>query len=238
MRPALGRIAPPDDDHIRAYPLRLAAPAPTVCERQAPLRSDWRRFYNQGQTPRCVGFSTSEERSEATGRTFDANWLYDRCKERDGIPNEDGTFIRVAYDVLREVGPLPFGRAKPDKSLGVIRNEWATSVDQIRAAIASGRCVVVGTNWYDKMFIPRRRAHDVHFWLPDGDADLGPLAGGHAWLLNGVSDRYEAFTTPNSWGQSPRNWHAGDHGWPVTRAPYTLIERLLREDGEAVSVVD
>jgi len=93
----LGRIAPPDFEHVAKYPLRALAAPPVVCERRIPFASNWRVFYNQGQTSECVAFSSSEERSLATRGTFDPNWLYARCKERDGMPNQDGTLIRVAY---------------------------------------------------------------------------------------------------------------------------------------------
>jgi len=230
-QPKLGWIAPPDRAHEDKYPLRKLAAPPVVCERRISFKSLWRKFYNQGQTPECVAFSSSEERSLATRGTFDPNWLYARCKERDGMPNQDGTLLRVAYDVLRELGPKPVHASGPDLSKGVARNEWASSVDDIRVAIQNGASgVVMGSNWYDAMFDPIRRGG--HYWLPASDANLGSLAGGHAYLLDGVSDHLEAFTTPNSWGESDRSWHPGEAGWPVTLIPYSLIERLLAEDGE------
>ncbi len=236
---SLGRLVPSDFDHVDKYPMRRLAAPPAVCERTIGLSSTWRRIYDQGATSMCVGYSSSQERSLSERITFDPIWLYRQCKNRDSIPNEDGTYLRVAYDVLRDIGPVPIigGKAsQPDPALGVERNEWARSITDIRAAIQAGKVCVMGSNWYERMFEPVKRG--TMYWLPEGTADLGRLAGGHAYALNRVSDRYEAFGTPNSWGLSDRDWHPNERGWPVTMIPYSLIERLLAEDGECVLVID
>lgn len=232
---ALGRIEPPSFEHVDKYPALRMVDGPEVCERTLPLSSYWRRTYDQGQTPRCVGYSASQERSISERVTFDPDWLYAQCKLRDGYPG-DGTYLSVAYDVLREVGHKLRGRGEPDPRHGVDRFEWARNISEIRHAIQAGKSVVVGTNFYDRMFTPVRRGS--LYWLPKGNEHLGRNGGGHAYLLHRVSDRYEAFFTPNTWGQSDRDWNPGEEGWPVTAVPYSLMERLLSEHGEAVLVVD
>lgn len=57
VRP-LGRLVPPDDNHIRSYPMRRLAAPPDVCERTLSLSSRHRRFYDQGATSMCVGYSS------------------------------------------------------------------------------------------------------------------------------------------------------------------------------------
>jgi len=235
----LGRRAPQNWQHVEKYPALRMATGPAVCERTLPLSSRWRSVYDQHDTPRCVAYSVSQERSLSERFTFDADWLYAECKQRDGIPNLDGTYVSIAYDVLREVGhrQVRIGASRePDPRFGVERFEWARTIDEIRHAIEAGFGVVTGTNWYRKMFTPEYR--NGMYWLPSGTADIGYLDGGHAYLLNRVSDRYEAFATPNTWGRADRRWNPGEEGWPVTMVPYSLMERLLREDGEAVLVVD
>ncbi len=238
---ALGRLPPEDFSHVDKYPALRMIEGPAVCERTLSLTTHWRETYDQGPTPRCVGYSVSQERSLSERRTFDADWLYAQCKLRDGYPG-DGTYLRVAYDVMRETGHVAVsrgrGRIREDASpaYGVERFEWATTISQIRHAIEAGKAVVVGTNFYARMFTPERRAG--LYWLPKGHEHLGRNGGGHAYLLHRVSDRHEAFFTPNTWGQSDRDWHPGEEGWPVTALPYSLMERLLGEDGEAVLVVD
>ncbi len=241
MNNGLGRAAPPTWDHIEKYPALRMIAGPEVCERTLAMSSHWRRTYDQGTTPRCVGYSVSQERSLSERRTFDADWLYAQCKARDGYPG-DGTYLRVAYDVMRESGHVAVtrGRGKIREAVnpayGIERFEWATTISQIRHAIQAERAVVVGTNFYARMFTPVR--HGSVYWLPKGHEHLGSNAGGHAYLLHRVSDRYEAFFTPNTWGQADRDWNPGEDGWPIAAIPYSLMERLLGEDGEAVLVVD
>jgi hypothetical protein len=107
----LGRVPSPVDarDHSLAMyaPEAVAAPPPPS---YAP-RYLW-TVLDQGQTPECVGYSgalgrqieTMLEASEALG--FDPDDLYKLCKQQDGAPNADGTFIRVACKVLQSPGGL------------------------------------------------------------------------------------------------------------------------------------
>jgi hypothetical protein len=66
--------------------------------------------YDQDGTPRCVTYSgagnaTIAEDPEAGGQVrFNADELYARCKEKDGDPTGDGTYIRVAADIRLKRG--------------------------------------------------------------------------------------------------------------------------------------
>lgn len=231
----LGRLAPPDFDHVTKYPHQLRR-AIKMAERNIPFSSEWRRFYDQGNTPECVAFSSCEERTSYVRRKFDPHWLYAECKKRDGYPNEDGTFMRVAFDVLREQGLKPWPNGVVGSQFKIARNEWLTSVDDMRQALATSQSgILFGTNWYNAMFDPVYR--QSHYRLPEATAPLGALAGGHQYWLKGVSDRLGGFILPNSWGLADRHWEPGERGWPITIMPYSLAERLLKEDGEAGIVV-
>jgi hypothetical protein len=107
----LGRVQSPDDarDHT------LAAHAPAVAA--APPPPSYAPHYlwtvlDQGQTPRCVGYSGAlgrqvESMLEAQeALMFDPDDLYAQCKQIDGSPNSDGTFIRIACKVLQGQGGL------------------------------------------------------------------------------------------------------------------------------------
>jgi hypothetical protein len=107
----LGRIQSPDDSRD----FTLAARAPDVAA-SAPPASYAPHFLwtvlDQGQTPRCVGYSGAlgrqiESMLEAMeALVFDADDLYVKCKQIDGSPNSDGTFIRIACKVLLDQGGL------------------------------------------------------------------------------------------------------------------------------------
>ncbi len=77
--------------------------------------------------------------------------------------------------------------------------------------------MVLGTNWYDSMFEP----DDAGFIEPEGR-----LAGGHAWVIDGVNTRSRFFRMKNSWG---RGW--GNRGFALIS--FEAVARLLAEDGEA-----
>jgi hypothetical protein len=107
----LGRIPSPPDPRDHS----LALHAPDVAAATPP--GSYAPHYlwtvlDQGDTPRCVGYSGAlgrqiESMLEAhEALLFDADDLYAECKKIDGIPTEDGTYIRVACQVLHNEGGL------------------------------------------------------------------------------------------------------------------------------------
>ena len=111
MQYGLGRIPSPIDG--RDHSLALQAPEVAAT---APLASYAPRYLwtvlNQGQKPACVGYSGALGRQietmleESQALDFDPDDLYRLCKQNDGSPNTDGTFIRVACQVLQSEGGL------------------------------------------------------------------------------------------------------------------------------------
>ncbi|MGD0861203.1 MAG: C1 family peptidase [Candidatus Limnocylindrales bacterium] len=111
MAYGLGRVPSPVD--LRDHSLAMYAPAAVAAP---PLPSYAPRYLwivlDQDGLPACVGYSgalgrqieTMLEASEALN--FDPDDLYRLCKQQDGSPNTDGTFIRVACKVLRSQGGL------------------------------------------------------------------------------------------------------------------------------------
>lgn len=174
--PPLGAVPPPDDEHLRKYPLALAARpqqvGPMVIGTEmfesftAPVQRDgawwigldpkalgrslgghamclmpdgWKdvrngwQQYDQGMLSSCVGHSSSRVQSLYNRTIYDGNTLYLECKKRDGYAG-DGTYIRVAFDVLRERGPWrrsPAGRVTgPLPAHGILENRWTTDIDE------------------------------------------------------------------------------------------------------------
>jgi hypothetical protein len=230
----LGRrpLPPGDDVHLRKYSLPQAAPDISV-ERVLPFRSSYRSRYDQGNTSACVGFSSSWAMSILNHEYYDAPWLFHEALKVDEWPGEDdnnGTSVRAGMDVLRTLGHRQVyrGRDRPvDPNNGILRNEWATSVDQVRKCIAGGTPVVLGIEWFDTFFAPERVGSE--YWI--GRKDGGRIAGGHAICCYGASDKRQAVRLINSWGT----------GYPLVWLPYDTLQRLIdgfEAPGEATVIVD
>lgn len=179
----LGRVAPPDRDHIEKYPLAaLGADAPTntpvqlgipwmsnfdkpiattvggkviyviglgnlgtqrgghaICAQPSSLVDSPEniRFYNQGQTEECVGFSACRGQSLLhPGTLFNPLWLYNAARNSEGNHSEDGgSTVRAAMHVLLKKGAKPWGQKEPVAADGVSAYRWATTVDEIRATL-------------------------------------------------------------------------------------------------------
>lgn len=231
----LGRRVPGDFKHVEKYPARAVLPRTAASvERQLSFSADWRKFYNQGSNGACVGFALSECMSILNRRRYDARWLWDRAKERDEWPDtnpgdNNGTSGRAGFEALRDLGHVRVYGSKtypPALPEGISAFRWMTTIDEIRTAISEGLPVCLGTWWYTGFDNPVRGAGGF-YWLPTPEMGFGERRGGHEICLTGASDRYQAFTTPNSWGLPYSE-----------RVPYSTVERMLAEDGDAGTVFD
>lgn len=216
MAHGLGRVPSPPDArdhalamHVPDLPAVIASlPALVSAKRGTPV-------LDQGQTPQCVGFSGALQRyigeradEHDPALQFDAAELYARCKERDGDPHADGTFIRVAAQVLKDRGALvsaslvrgEVGQARPISAYAAL-----TSLDEIKAAIYLYGSAWIGSDWPDNWF-------DVRSVLPAP----GAIAGGHAYSFIGYSDKQRAFRMQNNWSAS---WADGGRAW----LPYKYV---------------
>lgn len=229
----LGRRVPPDWKHVSKYPYRTVAPQTVaVVNKSLKLPYQMRPFYDQGREGACVGFSSSWMMSILNRRRYDARWLWNEAKKIDIWPDtnpgdDEGTSVRAALDVLRDQGHCRIYRGKgspADVKEGVAENRWATTVDEVRTAIANGNPVVFGVNWYSAFDNPQKKNN--RWWI--GDGDLGYLRGGHGICGFQAWDRYQAFGWVNTWGLS----------YPLVLIPYMKVERLLQEDGECCLITD
>lgn len=225
----LGRIPPPDDAHLLAYP--FAAPR-AVTNVEVNIKRPTLSLYDQGQTPRCVGFAISKIMNHFNHYRFDADWLYDQCKLVDGFAGQDGTNARAACDVLRRLGHWRVIGGKPVKAgpklaHGIASNRWATDVDAIRTVLANGQPVALGIDWYDAWFNPEPFLNNESWLQPITRA--GPIAGGHEIGVWAASDQRQAFGLSNTWGNA----------WPaLVWAPYATVTQLLAQGGDACVVTD
>lgn len=194
----LGRVEPPDWNHVDKYPLLALPPrarpvlAPVVigvnwyvefdrpqkdsqgywwvardgklttvrgghcvCLRPASVSdpASWWSWYNQGEEGICVGEGVSRGASLVNRVRYQPRWLYDRCKERDGDPTGEGTYVRTGLEVLRDLGhvkakpreaenltPRALDGRTPDPAAGITAFRWATDVqDVLRVLGFAGR---------------------------------------------------------------------------------------------------
>lgn len=105
-----------------------------------PVRSPdlwrWWRWYQQGLTSGCCGFSASRMMSHLNSRVYSGPWLYWRARLIDEWPGEkdDGTSVRATCEVLRTKGAKP-RRQPASLEDGIAAYRWATSWDEVRATL-------------------------------------------------------------------------------------------------------
>jgi hypothetical protein len=207
----LGRVTPPDYDHVEKFPLSaLGADAPTntpvqlgipwmsnfdkpvettvggqtiyvigkgnlgtergghaICAQPPTLTdtADNVRFYNQGQTEECVGFSICRGQSLLhTGTLFNPLWLYNAARNTEGNHSEEGgSTVRAGMHVLLKKGAKPWGEKSPVLADGVTAYRWATTWDEVRAALGvpdDQDGVDLDQSWGDEGYPPHVRITD------------------------------------------------------------------------------
>lgn len=228
-----GRRVPSDWVHVERYPLR-AAKVPKKVENLID-GMHWRRkvVYDQGAEGACVGFSLSWAMTLLNSPVHDSHmyhapWLYNEAQlvdEWNDTPPAEGTSLRAGFDVLRAKGHMLRETTVAVLEEGVETNTWATTVDEVRAAIGAGVPCVLGTHWYTDFDMPIKVGG--HWWIGRA-ATLGVVRGGHAICIYGASDKRQAVRLVNTWGLS----------YPNVWMPYRVLERLLGEDGECAVPVD
>lgn len=234
MAQKFGRLLPPDWGHIEKYPITkvFGVEKPPVVVEKIIQEPRMRWYYNQRNLNACVGYSCSWMMSVYNRKLYDAKWLYYRATEVDMIPwttpeSDLGTTVRAGFHILQTQGhkrALNVNSSTPTIETpniadGISSYYWCTTVDQIRQAIYNDRPAVLGINWYEDFQQPTKRASG--WWI--GTGPLGNILGGHAIMCNGASDSRQAFRLVNSWGYS----------YPPVWIFYHVIERLLKEQGEA-----
>jgi len=166
---------------------------------------------NQGNTPQCVGYAWSHWIADGpvthsgVQPPVNPTTIYSEAQKVDEWPGEryDGTSVR--------------GGAKYLKTSGKISSYlWAFDINTLINTVLNVGPVVVGTNWYNGMFYPDKTGL-IRI--------TGRLAGGHAYVINGIDTKTQQFRIKNSWGKT---WGQLGHAY----ISYTDMTRLIRENGE------
>ena len=209
----LGRLESVDN-RDRNYPMQALLPRRTSrVWRYWYMNGEW---WDQGATGTCVGHAWAHfvEDGPVTHKgsqnIVDPMNIYYECTQVDQWPQNDngdvqfGTSVRAGAKVLQTKGILSEYR-------------WAWDIDTLTMCLLEAGPVVVGTNWYSSMFVP-----DNHGFIHIG----GSVAGGHAYVLNGINLSKGLIRLKNSWG----SWGYQNRGYAFISIKD--MERLIGENGE------
>lgn len=226
----LGRLKDPADE--RDYSWRAYVPQAVANEIDLPdafIRPDPGPVLNQGDQPQCVAYTAASVKAEEEWRethdlrSFDPDPLYKRCKELDGIPNEDGTYPRIMLGVLKDEGFA----ADDGQRYHISDYVRCETVRQIKEALFLDGPVALGMQ-IDSQWSGDKIRNGM-IGEPNGD-----VLGGHETTIFGWNDHaggrgVGALYIKNSWGEE---W--GDGGFAYL--PYTHLERY--RDFDAWKVID
>jgi hypothetical protein len=254
----LGRRVPTDFTHVEKYPLRAAIQdpldelvvPPKPAEVGLGLPPYW-KTWDQGNEGACVGFGGSVMMGVTNSRQYwrlhkvtqqfryDPWWLYNEAQLVDEwaeTPPEEGTSVNAACKILKAKGHCRVYRSvinPVNVDEGISAYRWATTVDEMRAAIFAQRAIAIGVNWYDAFDSMGIREYNGELWIGIDSSgkpksNLGSIRGGHCVGIYRMSDRRQAFRFMNSWGDF----------YPPMWLPYAVMQRLLDEYGEAAVITD
>lgn len=217
MDTGLGRLHFPDQRDAD-YPLAEVLAEPDSFART--WRPDPHMPLNQGQTPRCVGYSgkqfllTRPTDKGLTG-TPSADDLYALAQKNDEFPGEnyDGTTAR--------------GLCKGLQSLGIITEyRWAANVNEIITYLLTRGPVLIGSDWLEGMD------------NPDSNGMLtvtGKPRGGHEYLAIGAVPTIDAIMFCNSWGPT---WGWGGYFFMKRMDLQHLVFNGTGTPGDAVAPIE
>lgn len=189
-------------------------PTATIIQRYWDANGWWG---DQGDSPYCVGYAWAHWIQDGpvmhpgTPPVIAPQKIYEEAQKVDEWAGEnyEGTSVRGGVKFLKALG-------------NVTSYYWAFDLNTIVQYLLNYGPMVVGTNWYNSMFSPNRsgiiRA-------------TGDLAGGHAYVLNGVDTRKRLIRIKNSWG---RYW--GNSGFAYIS--FADMAKLIAAQGEACVAVE
>lgn len=238
---------PPDREHEIKYSIsKLGFEIPQKLEKIFPTPPEFPEWFNQGNTPHCVGFACAQMQATYNAlppghaQHYDGNWLYYTAREIGGLPASDetdggGAFTRDALKALTSIGIMEVGETTPELSHGGASYYWCRNIDEVRLAFDKGRCVVFGLPWRSLYMYPKKynRHGVIENWI-GRHKNEGISVGGHCIMGKGFSDIRKGVLLKNTWGAD----------WPragaLSEVWITFKELLyaLQQGGECGVMID
>jgi len=229
----------------RDYLMRAYLPAmklPKIVDytkKMSPVR-------DQGDEGTCVGFASSAGMKEYQekldyGRMIELSprFVYNECKKIDGMPNEEGTTIRAAMEILHKKGICrerywPYaphqkdrpkkGASKDAKRFKVLTYARILNINELKLSLVLKGPCVIGVVVFSGMF----EAKAGVIPMPGKyEKDLG----GHAICPVAYDDRKKLIKFKNSWSAK---W--GDKGYGYL--PYEYINLYMLDAWSSVDIDD
>jgi hypothetical protein len=217
---------------------------------KAPKKVDYSRSMSpvrdQGDEGTCVGFAVTagmKEYQELLDYSklvlLSPRFLYSECKKLDGMPEAEGTSLRIAMKVLKEKGVCrekfwpysPHQRdrfrngAQPDaKKFRVITYARILNLNELLINLASKGPCVMGVEVFKGMMNTKTGI----VTMPAGGET--PI-GGHAICAAGYDDNTKLIKFKNSWSD---DWGSNGYGF----LPYAYIEKYMMDAWSSVDFED
>jgi len=225
--PRLGRIVPPDFDHLNEHPMARmlpAVPAPTL-----PTKRWWSQplDYDQGVIPDCTCVAACQAMTAVTLAQTGVVWRFDPlpvyayAQSIDGMPvPHDGSTAKAAFQALAAVGAHEVSNGQDAAVVTLTKYVWTQAIADVITALLTTGPVVIGVDWFSGMMQPDAN-HVIH--------PTGSVVGGHAVFVQGVDTVAGFVTVKNSW--AGWGWAGPDPGDALLAI--SDLELLLGRDGEA-----
>ncbi len=208
-------------------------------QKMSPIR-------DQGDEGVCVGFAVASGMKEYQEILdyqklveLSPRFVYSECKKIDGMPEEEGTTIRAAMQVLESKGVcqekfwpyLPHQKTKAQegaisnaKKFRIITYARILNLNELRLSLATKGPSVIGVEVFEGMMktktglVPMPKKNET-------------ALGGHAICAVGYDDEKKLVKFKNSWSEK---W--GDKGFGYLS--YTYIERYMMDAWSSVDIED
>ena len=239
----LGCIKDKFDD--RDYLMRAYLPAAKI-PKKIDYTSKLSPVRNQGNEGTCVGFATATGMKEYQEKldygklvTLSPRFVYNECKKIDGMPEEEGTTIRMAMKVLATKGVCrekfwPYstyqktkakrGAVGDAKKFCVITYARILTLNELRSSLFTKGPCVIGVEVF-KGFMDTKTGRVP---LPKGNEIS---LGGHAICAVGYDDATKLIKFKNSWSIK---WGRKGYGY----LHYAYIERYMIDAWSSVDIED